>query len=53
LLSGLQCTVDRGSRLGLHPREHMAVEVERDADLAVPETFVRDLWMDAWQKFSA
>ena len=47
MLGGLQCPVHCGRCLGLHPREHMAVEVERDPDLAMPEAFARDLWVDA------
>ena len=47
MLGGLQCPINRSSRPGLHAWKHVAVEVERDSDLAVPEALACDLWMDA------
>ena len=34
-------------RVLLHPRQHVAVKIERDADARMPEPLLRDLRMDA------
>ena len=49
--SACLCSLQRGvNALGcvrLHPRQHVAVKVERDPDLGMPETFAGHFGMDA------
>ena len=47
LLMGLERRVHLRDRILLHARQHVAVQVERDADLAVTEPLAGDLHMDA------
>ncbi len=38
--------VNATSRIGLHPRHHMAVQIKRGADIRMPKALLRDLRMD-------
>jgi hypothetical protein len=42
--------VNARDRISLHVREHMAVQVERDADLAMSQALARHLGVDAARK---
>ena len=44
---GRQRDVDAPRRFVLHVRQHVAVNVQRDGDVAVAESFADDLGMDA------
>src|SRR5215475_7159083 len=45
--SGLHGALDGGNCILLHPRNHVAVKVQRDADLAVSQSLACGLWVHA------